>query len=157
MRATVREPVCPGIDTSLLLMVSYLPELGLVKDGGKMHLVLESENGERISVPINPEEFEFTDEEEEEFERRSQTLVAPPDGESEIGGDGAASNFYDDSTAVNGDGVVNGAVSRIDREKTPLAAAPLETDQSSGPEVGVATRMVKQTSKERKCDRVGIF
>jgi len=122
---------------------------GLVKDGGKMHLVLESENGERISVPINPEEFEFTDEEEEEeFERRSQTLVAPPDGESEIGGDGAASNFYDDSTAVNGDGVVNGAVSRIDREKTPLAAAPLETDQSSGPEVGVATRMVKQTSKE---------
>ena len=30
-----------------------------------MHLVLESENGERVSVPINPDEFDFTDEDDE--------------------------------------------------------------------------------------------
>lgn len=123
---------------------------GLVKDGGKMHLVLESENGERISVPINPEEFDFTDEEDEEGEfDEHPTLIAQDVDPLALSGaddDEAGKNM----SALDEDATADGAsMWRIDREATPTAASlPLgirtrrESGEGGSPEVGVATRMV---------------
>jgi len=115
---------------------------GLIKDGGKMHLVLESENGERVSVPINPEEFDFTDEEDEEDDVVNSKTEAVVQGDLE----GTLCPGDDDPGNVS--------ASRSDRESTPTAALPIviRARRSSGgeagaaPEVGVATRMVNERS-----------
>ena len=123
-----------------------------------MHLVLESENGERVSVPINPDEFDFTDEDEEEEGEEDSTgmdidaaFTSPQrcsDGSADLtggGGGGAAatSREFRDSTPTpimqtgSGIGVVSGGGAGAD-----AACAGGSGGASKGPEVGVATRMV---------------
>jgi len=135
-----------------------------IRGSGKMHLVLESENGERVSVPIDPEEFDFTDEDDdEEYEHRhgeeevedeeershftAVDNIAPPIVDVGGGNDATLLRAEDGAAAVDSD---------ARRDLTPTPAAPTGESVSVGaeggvkcgrgagsePEVGVATRLV---------------
>ena len=129
-----------------------------------MHLVLESENGERVSVPIDPEEFDFTDEDDdEEYEHRhGEEEVEDEEGRSHFTAvDNIAPPIVDvgggnDATLLRAEDGAAAVDSDARRDLTPTPAAPTGESVSVGaeggvkcgrgagsePEVGVATRLV---------------
>ena len=141
------EPTTASFDSASRQLATL--RRGLVKGGGKMHLVLESDNGERVSVQINPEEFDFTDEDDEEYEEDYE------EDDGLLGGSG----IYESTLLVTPHDAA-AADPRRELTPTPLtltqdevdAVAPTETGHGETrgaqmePEVGVATRMVNETA-----------
>lgn len=103
----------------------------ITKQGGKLRLVLENELGERISVPINPEEFDFTDEEEEEEDDEDAMMME--DNDHRPSQSGAAANAlgvigdlpFNLEESIDDDGMAHDVdanvtvVARSEREMTP--------------------------------------